>query len=245
MRSSTMCKYYLKGYCTQGNTCKYQHVRNSTLCKFFNNGNCSRGQLCSYRHMDKRNLLCDNIYEHNCPENQTCRYKHYNVNAHRYMDKRNILCDNIYEHDCTENQTCRYKHYNVNAHQTYGLPKIKLHAKIPVFVSHWRYRTDEDYQSSIYTSDNGIIFYNNLGDVNMLFRSLDRGVRHEALKIVLFVQEYHKHFEFYKSLYLLKSLSGILDDIIAYIWITYKKYINSDFLNCGFKMIETYMFSPV
>eukprot|EP00178_Gracilaria_changii_P000622 TRINITY_DN10790_c0_g1_i1.p1 TRINITY_DN10790_c0_g1~~TRINITY_DN10790_c0_g1_i1.p1 ORF type:complete len:209 (-),score=11.29 TRINITY_DN10790_c0_g1_i1:37-597(-) len=75
---STPCKFYMNGFCKNGKSCRYRHVR---ICDFFLNGSCKFGNQCRNHHQK----ACMFFSKGRCNSGNSCQFFHdqrHNMRAH-------------------------------------------------------------------------------------------------------------------------------------------------------------------
>jgi hypothetical protein len=205
------------------------------VCKYFERGNCQYGKRCFNLHEkriesgDKESSICKFYLTGNCRKGKACLYQH--------TIKPTLICSQyLSEKKCSNNDNCDKIHIDIE-----NIPKLYLHdatffsPQKAVFISKWRYRTNEDYLRTAY-------YYNIEEECYTSF--LDRipcaSVR--ALpNIITFIYDYNYCYQRFKIVCALETIS----DIKFVIWNIFKEVINNHNLNNGFRPTVTYEFSKV
>ena len=104
----TICSFYLKGYCKNGDKCKFLHPegqlgkQNSDSavkfikkreCQAYNAGYCQQGKNCKDLHVERN--LCINYLLGFCPEGPNCKLFHFKTMIPPGQDNLDYLAKSI------------------------------------------------------------------------------------------------------------------------------------------------------
>ncbi|ODV64443.1 cleavage polyadenylation factor RNA-binding subunit YTH1 ASCRUDRAFT_84246 [Ascoidea rubescens DSM 1968] len=110
--NSPTCVFYLKGFCSKGENCSFNHVKtdkNAKICRLFTLGGwCDRGLSCKFKHIYE----CPDFINEGlnpCPRGKNCKLSHVIKNENN--DKINNNTQNIQKKDELIEQLFLYNSY--------------------------------------------------------------------------------------------------------------------------------------
>ena len=106
--SAEICRFFLKGNCTKGNSCPFRHIKpdKAVVCKHWLRGLCKKGDRCEFLHEydAKRMPECWFFAKFGECSNPECIFLHINP------DDKVAVCPWYARGFCKHGPKCRYKH---------------------------------------------------------------------------------------------------------------------------------------